>query len=132
MNPKSVVAFKKSLLRILQFLLLPQNPNGFCSRKLWELIFLVLEPWAWWSRMGLRSLTPKVSLLFFIYQMKMWYCPFPSLNFSAQLCVPMPLCAFPLLCFLCTFLHLSAPPPLIPLWMNVVSLNPWLPNLHTA
>ena len=31
-----------------------------------------------------------------------------------------------------TFLHLSASLPLLPVWMNVTSLNSWLSDFHTA
>ena len=31
---------------------------GFYSQKLWGLTFLMLEPWAGWSGVGLGSLTP--------------------------------------------------------------------------
>ena len=37
-------------------------PTGFCSQKLWELIFLVLEFWARGSGVGLGLLTPEISL----------------------------------------------------------------------
>ena len=40
-------------------------PAGFCSQKLWGLIFLALEPWAGWPGVGLGLLTPEISLLNF-------------------------------------------------------------------
>ena len=40
--------------------------TGFYNQKLWGFIFLVLEPWAVWSGLGLGSLAPKVSFLIFI------------------------------------------------------------------
>ena len=46
---------KRSLLQILQFF---SAPTGFYSQKLLGFIFLVQEPWAGWSGLGLGSLTP--------------------------------------------------------------------------
>ena len=37
-------------------------PVGFCSQKLWSLISLALEPWAWGPGLGLGFLTPEISL----------------------------------------------------------------------
>ena len=68
-------------------------------------IFLAPEPWAGWSGLGLGSLTPEVSLPFFIHHTTMWDCPFPSPCLSA---------------------------PLLRIWMNVASLNTWFSDFHTA
>ena len=40
-------------------------PTGFCSQKLWELIFLTLEPWAGRPGVGLGLLALEISLLSF-------------------------------------------------------------------
>ena len=37
-------------------------PAGFCSQKLWGLIFLVLEPWTGWPDVGLGLLASKIPL----------------------------------------------------------------------
>ena len=37
-------------------------PDGFCSLKLWGLIFLALELWAGGPGVGLGLLAPKISL----------------------------------------------------------------------
>ena len=36
-------------------------PTGFCSQKLWGLIFLVLEPWTGGPGVGLGFLSPEIS-----------------------------------------------------------------------
>ena len=60
---------------------MPENPavssttptsDGFYSQKLWGLIFLALEPWAWWSGVGLGFFAPEVSLLIFIHYIWVW------------------------------------------------------------
>ena len=40
-------------------------PAGFGSRKLWELIFLALEPWAGGPGVGLALLAPEIAILNF-------------------------------------------------------------------
>ena len=55
-----------------QFLPLSQPPTGFYSQKLWGLIFLVLEPWAGLSSVGLGFLAQEISLLTFIHHT--WVC----------------------------------------------------------
>ena len=40
-------------------------PTGFCSQKLWGLIFLALEPWAGGPGVGMGFLAPEISLLNF-------------------------------------------------------------------
>ena len=52
------------------------TPTGFYSQKLWGLNFLVLEPWALWSGVGLGSLASERSVLIFIYHTWMWDHPF--------------------------------------------------------
>ena len=37
-------------------------PTGYCSQKLWGLIFLEMEPWAGGPGVGWGLLTPKISL----------------------------------------------------------------------
>ena len=83
--------------------------TGFYS-QIRGLIFLVLELWARWSGLGLGSLAPEVSLPIVIYHMWIRDCPF---------CISVPLCLF-----------LSV--PLLPGWVNVASLNPWLLDFHSA
>ena len=64
---------------------MPENPavssaastlTVFYSQKLWGLTFLVLEPWAGWSGVGVGSFAPKVYLLIFIQYAWVWYCLF--------------------------------------------------------
>ena len=66
--------------------------SGFCSQKLWGLIFLALEPWAGGPGMGLGLLTPKISLLNL-------YLPLAGVGPAR-----------------------SVSAPLLPVWMAVVSL----------
>ena len=109
-------SFKHSFLKIWQFLPLPQPP------ELWGFIFLVLEPWAVWSGLGLGYLTPRISFLIFIHHAWMWdhLWPFCSCHLSLSHHVSWPLCP------------ISASQPLITVWMMVVSLSPWLSDFHTA
>ena len=67
-------------------------PTGFCSQKLWGLIFLALEPWAGGPSVGLELLTPKIFLLNF-YPPHMGEGPVHSTSV-----------------------------PLLPVWMDVISL----------
>ena len=48
------------------------NPTVFYSQKLWGFIFLVLEPWAVWSGLGLGLLASQVSFPVFIHHMWTW------------------------------------------------------------
>ena len=48
----------KELLGALEVSSTDIIPAGFCSQKLWGLIFLVLEPWAGGPCEGLGLLTP--------------------------------------------------------------------------
>ena len=66
--------------------------SGFCSQKLWGLIFLGLEPWVGGSGVGLGLLASEISLLNFYL---------PHVDFG-------PAGSVSLL--------------LLPVWMNVVSL----------
>ena len=45
---------------------------GVYTQKLWECLFLALEPWAVWSGLGLWSFSPKVSVLICMW---IWDCP---------------------------------------------------------
>ena len=76
----------------------------------------MLEPQALWSGLGLGLLSPKVSLPIFIHHM--WIgghsCPF-------HLSVPH-----------CTSLPISWSLPLLSVWMNVASWNPWLSDFYTV
>ena len=69
-------------------------PDGFCIQKLWELIFLALEPWAWGPGVGLGPLAPEISLLNF-------YPPHVGEGPAHSMSVP-----------------------LLPVWMDVISLIP--------
>ena len=80
------------------------NPHRICSQKLWGLTFLTVELWAGWSGVGLGSLIPKVSLLIFTYHMSVLDCLF----------------------------YISTSLSLLPIWMNVTSLIPWLSDFHTV
>ena len=75
-------------------------PTGFCSQKLWELIFLALEPLAGGPGVGLWLLTPKISLP----------------NFYPPHVGEGPDC--------------SASAPLLPVRMDVVSLILYLSDFH--
>ena len=96
------------------------TPTGFYSQKLWGSIFLVLEPWAVQAGLGQGSLAPKVSLSNFIPTRECAITHFTAL--------------LPLHTISCLLISLpiSVTLPLLPVWVNVVSLNPWLSNFHTA
>ena len=98
------------------------TPTGFYSQKLWRFIFLVLEPRAVWSGLGLGSLASKVSLPIF-------YPPHVNVGLPVPPPSPPPLYATPCLC---TSPPVSTSLLLLPIWMNVASLNPWLLVFHTA
>ena len=66
--------------------------NGSCSQNLWGFIFLALEPWAVGPGVELGLLTPDI----------------PLLNFYPPHMGEGPAC--------------SAPVPLLPVWMDMVSL----------
>ena len=86
--------FKRNCLGPQKFLPPTQSSSGFCSQKLWELIFLALGPWAAGHGMGLGLLAPEISLLNF-------YPPHLDVG---------PAC--------------SASLPLLSVWMDVDSLIP--------
>ena len=67
-------------------------PAGFCSQKLYRLIFLALEPWAGGPDVGLGLLTYEISLLNF-------YPPDVDVGPAHSVSVP-----------------------LLPVWVDVVSL----------
>ena len=87
------------------------TPAGFCSQKLRRLYFPVLEPWAVWSGLGLGLLAPQVSLLVLS----------TTLEYGAALSAGHHCC-------------LAAAPslPLLPVWINISSLNPWLSDFHAV
>ena len=92
---KSMCGFlKRNCLGFKRFSFTDSIPNGFCSQRLWGLIFLALEPWAGGPCVGLRLLSPKISLPNF-------YLPHVDM-------IPA---------------H-SGSVPLLPVWMEVVSLIP--------
>ena len=101
-------SLQRTLLWGWEFLLLlPQPPQVFSVRGL-RLYFPALEPWVPWS-----VLFPSCSSKFIC----MWMWDHPVLN-------PLPLCE-------------SSTPgcpslPLLPVWMNVSSLTPWLSDFHTV
>ena len=98
-------------------------PTAFYSQKLWGFIFQALEPQAVQSSLGLGLLDPKVSFLIFIHHMIMWdhlclFCCHHCLSVQYHVSLP---------------LHpISISLPILPIWMNVASLNPWLQDFHTA
>ena len=56
-------------------------PTGFCSQKLWGLIFLALEPWAAGPGVvGLGLLAPKYPSRIFIHHMWLWDKPTPHFH----------------------------------------------------
>ena len=77
-------------------------------------------PWAGWFGLGLGSLTPKVSLPFFCLL---------HVDVGPPVPISMPLCTTLLL-------HASPPistsPPLLPIWLNVASLNSWFLEFNIA
>ena len=77
-------------------------PTGVCRQKLWGLIFLTLEPWAVGSGVRLGLLAPKISLPVF-------YLPYMDVGTTH-------------------FMSL----PLLPVWMDVVSLIPQLSDFHST
>ena len=85
--------FKTNCLGLKWFLPLIESLLVCCSQKLWGLIFLALEPQAVESGMSLGLLAPKKSLPYF--------SP-PHINVG-------PACSVSL--------------PLLPVWMDVVSLT---------
>ena len=59
-------------------------PSGFCSQKLWVLIYLALEPGAGEPGVGLGLLTPEISLLIFIHHILAWDQTVPHFCSSNQ------------------------------------------------
>ena len=96
-------------------LLLPQPPEVFLIRGL-RIYFSVLEPWV----AGSVSLA-SCSSQFICTQM--WDCPVCNLLPHWVLHLPA-----------CCKSSLSGCPslPLLPVWINVSSLTPWLPDFHTV
>ena len=99
--------FKWSLLKIWQFLLPPQPPLVFIAR-----IYKDLSSWCWNPGLcglawGLGSFAPEVSLLIFIFD----ECGTAHSDASPRY---------------------TTSPHLLPVWMNVASLNPWLLDFHAA
>ena len=104
--------FKQSFLKVPQFFCHP-NPHWFLQPEVTGIYLPSVG-----TGLGLGSLAPKVSLLIFTHHTWMWHCPCPI---CSHLSVP----------------HLISSPlphlrPLLRVWMNVASLNPWLLNLHTV
>ena len=77
-------------------------PTGFCSHTLWELIFLALAHWAGGFGVGLGLPTPKISLLNI-------YPPFMDVRPAHSKSVP-----------------------LLPVWIDMVSLIPQLSDFHST
>ena len=109
--------FKMSLLKIQQFLLLPQLPLVFIARNYGD-----LSSWSWntgcvvWPVAGIPC---------------SWGIPpdfyLPHMNVGPHFL--MLLCTAPRLC---ASSPVSMDLPLLPVWMNVASFNPWLSEFHTA
>ena len=97
------------------------TPTGFYSQKLWGFIFPALELWALQSGLGLGSQASKVTLLIFIQN-----------TANVRLPVPQPRPPLPATLYLCTSPPVSTTPALLPVWMNVASLYPWLSDFHAA
>ena len=76
--------------------------SGFCSQKLWILIFLALEPQDGWPCMGLGLLVPEIFLPNF-------YPPHMDVGPA----------------------HFTSV-PILPFWMDVVSLIPYLSVFHST
>ena len=100
--------FNRNLLTILQFLLLPQSPLVFAARN-----YGYLHSWSW---------NPGLGSLVWGWDCLLPRCPSRFLSTTHE-------CG--------TFcssasLRLSMSPPLLPIWMNVASLNPLWLDSHTA
>ena len=110
--------FNQGLLEIRQFLLPPQPPLVFTTRSYED-----LSSWHW--NPGLCALAWGWDCLLPRYP-----CPFypPHVNVGPP--VPLPLLTAPD-CF-SPSAPISASLPLLSIWMDVVSLNPWLSDFHTA
>ena len=89
-SPKSIAGHLRGVFWEPHNFFCCSNPTGFYSQKLWELMFLVLKPWARWSGLGLGSFAPRVSLPFFNYHMWIWDHPFLSAYLSIPLCFSAP------------------------------------------
>ena len=67
-RPVLVRVFKEELLGAPAVSYTDSIPTGFCSQKLWGLIFLALEPWSGGPGVGLGLFAPEISLLNFYPQ----------------------------------------------------------------
>ena len=87
------------------------TPTGFYSQEFRSFIFPALEPWAMRSGLGLA---PQVALMWTAHSSGFCLCHL----LTAAIQYP---------------LHPGSPsPPLLLVWMNMSSLNPWLSDFHTV
>ena len=84
------------------------DPHMFLKPEALRLYFPVLEPWVAWS-----VLLPSCSSWFIC--MQMWDCPLYQL--PTRRASSLPYCPSP---------------PLLPVWVSVSSLTPWLSDFHTV
>ena len=92
------------------------NPHRFLQSEVLRLYFTTLEPWVTWSVL-LHSYSSQ-----FIHT-QMWDCLLCQL-LPRPVCQPPPCCESSLPGFLTL--------PLLPVWINVSSLIPWLSDFHTV
>ena len=112
------VPFKRILLRQWQFLPLPKPPLVFTARS-YETLF----PQCWnpglcsWPGAEIphsQGVPPD------FYQLHVnWHCPYCCCHCPLSGTTPCPLC------------HGSLALPLLSVWMNMASLNPWLLDFHS-
>ena len=104
--------FKWTLLKIQQFLPPSQPPLIFTARNFGD-----LSSWHWNPRLcGLAWVCDHL-LQKYPSQFLSTTCECGTTHFAAALTASPPI---------------STTPPLLPIWMNVASLNPWLSSFHPA
>ena len=116
------------LLIIWQFLLLPQHPLVVTARGYGDLSCWLWNPGCWVVWFGARIPCSQGTPVNFFPPPVTVGPPLPP-PFHATPTAPRHTCgSVPL----CTSPPLSQSPPLLPAWMNVASLNPWLLDFHTV
>ena len=113
-------SFNWTFLRDLQFLWLHQHPLFFYSQKLWSFISQCWKPGLCSLAWGWDGSLPRCPSWFLSTTRE---C---GTTHSAGYCHCL---AATILCPLCPG---SRSPPLLPIWMNISSLNPWLSDFHTV
>ena len=97
------------------------NPHWFLQPEVLRHYFPVTEPWATQSGVGLGLLAPQQSLQFLSTTHE---CETALSTGSHHHCLATPTLCPP---------HPRSPAlPLLPIWMNIFSLNPWLLDFHTV